>query len=245
MKDQKVAIITGGSGGIGSNIVKTLGRLGYSTIIVFNTNEKKSKMLEKEVENSIAIKCDVSSKIEVGEMVKKIIEKYGRIDVLINNASPEIKHSRFLQKGIEEFKRHIMVSYFGAVNSSKQVIPQMIRQGKGVIINIITQYVISNPPPAISDYVCAKYALLGLTRCLAVEYASKNIRVNAISPGMVETNMIRNLPPKLIELTREATPLGRLTTVEDVVNTIVFLISDESSNITGVNIPVCGGSVML
>ncbi len=244
MSNNRVAIVTGGSGGIGAAIVKAIGKNGYSTVIIYNTNKKGSLALQNEVKNSIAIKCDVSSETEVEKAIKEVIDKYGKVDVLINNASPDIKHSRFVQKGMEEFKKHIMVSYFGAMNCSKQVIPQMIKQGKGVIINIITQYVISNPPQGISDYVCAKYALLGLTKCLAMEYASKNIRVNAVSPGMVETNMIKNLPRKAVELTKEATPLGKLTTVDDVANAIIFLVSDDASNITGINLPVCGGIVL-
>ena len=245
MNSDKVAIVTGGSGGIGSAIVKALGKNGYRPVIVYNNNVDSVIELQKEVKKSIAIKCDVSSEAEVQSMVKVVLGKMGRIDVLVNGASPAIKYSKFLEKDLKDFISHMNVTYFGAVNCIKSVIAQMIKQKHGNIINILTQNVISSPQPGFSDYVSAKYALLGLTKCLAVEYAGKNIRVNAVSPGMVETNMIKNLPPKAIEITKETTPLGRLATTNDVANAIIFLISDNASNITGINLPVCGGTALL
>ena len=242
MNNNKVAVITGASGGIGAAIARAMGKKGYSPIIIYNNNEQSSLMLQKEIKNSIAIKCDVSSEAEVREMAARVIEEMGRIDVLINGASPLINYSRFIEKDIKLFSTHMNVSYFGAVNCIKQVLPQMVKQKSGNIINILTQNVISNLQPGFSDYICAKYALLGLTKCLAIEYAGKNIRVNAVSPGMIETNMIKNLPKKAVELTRDVTPLGRLSTPDDVANAIIFLASDDASNITGINMPVCGGS---
>jgi 3-oxoacyl-[acyl-carrier protein] reductase len=120
----------------------------------------------------------------------------------------------------------------------------MIKQKSGNILNILTENVVGKPQSGVSDYVCAKYALLGLTKTLAVEYAGKNIRVNAISPGMVETKMLKNLPPKAIEITKETTPLGKLTTPNDIANAVLFLISDRAANITGVNLVICGGTSM-
>ena len=240
--NSKVAIITGGSGGIGTAIAKALSKRGYSTAIIYNTNEKSTLALQSELKNSIAIKCDVSSEPEVRKMVSEVIEKMGGIDVLVNSASPPLNYSRFIEKDMKLLLMHMNVSYFGAVNCIKHVLPHMAKQRSGSIINILSQNVISSPQPGFSDYICAKYALLGLTKCLAVEYACKNIRVNAVSPGMVETNMLKSLPPKTIELAREAAPLGRLTSADDVASAILFLISDEASGITGINLPVCGGS---
>ena len=239
----KTAIVTGGSGGIGSAIVKKLSRNGYSTAIIYNSNEKKAVELQKEVKNSLAIKCDASSQEDAFEMAKKVLNNFGRIDVLVNGASPALAYSRFIEKNMKNFIDNMNINYFGAVNCIKNVLPHMAKQKSGSIINILTENVLK-PQPGFSDYISAKYALLGLTRCLALEYANKNIRVNAISPGMVETNMIKNLPLKAIELAKEASPLGRLTTADDVANAVIFLVSENASNITGINLPVCGGNAI-
>ena len=239
----KTAIVTGGSGGIGSAIVKKLGENGYATAIVYNSNEKTAFELQREVKNSIAVKCDVSSEDEALEMPKKVMSNFGRIDVLVNGASPALAYSKFIEKNMKNFVDNMNINYFGAVNCIKNVLPHMSKQKSGSIINILTENTLK-PQPGFSDYISAKYALLGLTRCLALEYASKNIRINAISPGMVETNMIKNLPPKAIELAKETSPLGRLTTADDVANAVIFLISENASNITGINLPVCGGNVI-
>src|SRR3989338_5871404 len=145
--NSKVAIITGGSGGIGTAIAKALSKRGYSTAIIYNTNEKSTLALQSELKNSIAVKCDVSSEPEVRKMVSEVIEKMGGIDVLVNGASPPLNYSRFIEKDMKLLLMHMNVSYFGAVNCIKHVLPHMAKQRSGSIINILSQNVISSPQP--------------------------------------------------------------------------------------------------
>ncbi len=239
----KVAVVTGGAGGIGSAITKALCKENYKTIVIYNKNQESAENLKKEI-NCEIMKCDVSDENDVRQVFAEIFEKHSRVDLLVNNAAMTIKLAKFNQKSVQDFMDHIKTDYIGSVNCCKQVLTKMPENRSGCIINILSQAVISTPPNGLSDYVCSKYALLGLTKCLAIEYASKNIRVNAISPGMVETKFLKDIPPKAIEITKSITPLGKLSTPDDVANAVVFLASENAANITGINLQICGGAVM-
>ncbi len=238
-KTKKIAIITGGTGGVGEAITKTLNNEGYFTIIIFNKNTQKAKLLEEELKNFEAYSCDLGLDADIEKTMREIIQKHKRIDVLVNAASPQTKNARFTQKNLQDFKEQMQINYFGAVALIKYAAEIMIAQKEGNIINILSQYTTATPPKGISDYIGAKYALLGITKSLAIELAQQNIRVNAISPGMIKTNFLSNLPSKAVEIVEQNTPL-KLTTPQDIANATLFLVSDKANKISGINLLICG-----
>lgn len=241
-KTKKIAIITGGTGGIGEAITKTLNNEGYFTIILFNKNTQKAKTLEQELKNFEAYSCDLNLETDIEKTMKTIIQKHKRIDVLVNAASPQTKNARFTQKSMQDFKEQMQINYFSAVALIKYATEIMIMQKEGNIINILSQYTTATPPKGIADYIGAKYALLGITKSLAIELAQQNIRVNAISPGMVKTNFLSNLPPKAVEIVEQNTPL-KLATPQDIANATSFLVSDKANKISGINLLICGAII--
>ena len=235
-----VVVITGGAGGIGSAIAEAAAKRGHIPVLLYHRSKDAAHVLERAIGEALAIKCDVSSEEQVRAMVEIVLQKYGRIDALVHCASPKIQYARFEKKTREDFQAHLETSLFGAVNCVRHTLPIMLSQKKGSIVMILTQNVIGRPQPGFSDYVSAKYALLGLMKCLAAEYATKGIRTNAISPGMVETNFLENLPRKAIEMEKESLG-GRLTTPEDVASAALSLLEDQAA--TGKHLVVVGGSV--
>ena len=232
----KIAIITGGTGEIGRAIAASLDIIGYKSVLIYSANDQKALLAKKRVPTAIIMKCDVSNEKDVSVTFEKIRSEFGKIDLLVNNSAPLIKNGRFDKKDLNEFRKHIDVTFFGAVYCCRSAIPLM-KEG-GLIVNILTEYVHGVPPPGISEYVSAKYALLGLTRCLAAEFFSRNIRVNSLSPSMIETDFLSNLPHKLIELEKEKNVFKSLTKPEDVANKVVYLLSSEGSNLNGMDIEV-------
>ena len=241
MRDKKVMIITGGAGGIGSAIARSAARKGYVPIILYREGKEAAVSLEKEIGSSLAMQCDISSEEETRRMTEQVIGKFGRIDALVHCASPKIKYARFEKKTREEFESHLSTSFFGAINCIRHVLPSMLAHRKGSIVTILSQNVIGEPQPGFSDYVGAKYALLGLTKSVAVEYGPKGIRANSVSPGMVETGFLEHFPRKAVELEKEAK--GGLTSPEEVANAVFLVLEDEKMN--GKNLLVLRGETTI
>ena len=239
----KVAFITGGTRGIGKKIAITLAKDGYDITINYRKENDDLENIKNEIEKTnakfLAVKGDVTDIDSTQQMVNDIIKEYGKIDVLVNNAGIT-KDTLLVRMKKEEFEDVIDVNLIGTFNITKNVIPYMIKQRKGRIINISSVVGISGNAGQ-TNYSASKAGIIGFTKSLAKEVGSRNILVNAVAPGFIETQMTDILKDEVKEEISKKIPLKRMGTVEDVANVVKFLTSEDSSYITGQVIQVDGG----
>jgi len=245
LKD-KVALVTGGARGIGKAIALSLARAG-ADIAVADVNLEEAQNTAREIEasgvKSMALSMDVTDFAKVEEGVNKILDKFSKVDILINNAGIT-KDNLLLRMSQQEWDAVLTVNLKGAFNCIKAVCRPMIKQRSGKIINIASIIgIIGNPGQA--NYSASKAGLIALTKTAAKELASRNINVNAIAPGFIQTDMTAKLTQELQQKMKEAIPLDKFGTPDDVAAACLFLASDDSSYITGQTIVVDGGMVMM
>lgn len=238
----KVVIITGSGGGIGKETALLFAKEG-AKVVVADVNEEGGaetvENIKKEGGEAFFAKLDVSSRDQIKQVVKNTIEKYGKIDVLINNAGI-IQDALVVKMTEEQWDKVVNINLKGPFNCIQAVVEQMINQGSGVIINI-SSIVALYGNVGQTNYAATKAGLIGMTKTLAKELGKKGIRVNAVAPGFIYTPMTATVPEKILEMMKEKTPLRRLGKPEDVANTLLFLSSDEASFINGAVISVDGG----
>lgn len=241
-----VAFITGATRGIGREIAITLAKNGFNIALNYRTQNEELENLKKEIESEnvkcFAVQGDVSSFESAEEMVNKIIEKFGKIDVLVNNAGIT-KDMLLMRMKKEDFESVIDVNLVGTFNVTKNVISFMMKQRSGRIINISSVVGISGNAGQ-TNYSASKAGIIGFTKSLAKEVGSRNILVNAVAPGFIETQMTDVLKDEVKEEIAKQIPLKRMGTTQDVANVVKFLASEESSYITGQVIQVDGGMLM-
>lgn len=241
----KVAIVTGSARGIGKEIAISLAMDGYNVVINYNSSDtlaNEVKDICDKYNEAFVVKCNVSNYCDTGELVKKTMEKFGQIDLLINNAGIT-KDALLLRMNESDFKNVIDVNLTGLFNMCKHVSKIMLKQRFGSIINMASVIgEIGNIGQA--NYAASKGGIIALTKSLAKEFASRDIRVNAIAPGFIETDMTNKLTTEQIENITKSIPLNRLGKPADVANLVLFLASDKASYITGQVINVCGGMVI-
>lgn len=238
---QKVAIVTGGSRGIGRAIVETLARKGINVIANYNQSEEKAKQLQenlgKENIHIDIIKADVSKREEVKKMVDMVIKKYGKIDVLINNAG--ISQEKLFQDITDDDWEHVMkVNLYSAFCATQEVLPYMLSQKSGCIINISSIYGIIGGSCAVA-YSATKAGMDGMTKALAKELGPSNIRVNSIAPGCIDTDMNKQYTEEDMNQVKEETPLERIGKPEDIAKCAMWLVEDTFT--TGQVISINGG----
>lgn len=242
MGEKQVALITGASRGIGKACAKELAKAGYDIAVVYAGNEVAANATVEELKgigvDAAAYKFDISNEEAVNEGVAAILEKFGRIDVLINNAGIT-RDGLFVRMSSEDWNAVINTNLSGAYNVSKPVVKVMMKQRSGSIVNISSIVgVMGNAGQA--NYSAAKAGLIGFTKSLAKELGARNIRVNAIAPGFVQTDMTKDLDSAKMA---EHIPLKRLGDAEDIAVTAKFLAVD-GKYITGQVIGVDGGLVI-
>jgi len=244
LKD-KVSLITGGARGIGKEIALTLGKEGSKIAICdVNINEalKTKEELERQSIIAEAFQADVGVYLQVEQMLNKILDKFGKVDILVNNAGIT-KDNLILRMSEEDWDKVIDINLKGSFNCIKAVSKIMIKQRYGKIINIASIVgLIGNVGQA--NYSASKAGIIALTKTTAKELASRNINVNAIAPGFIDTEMTKVLPENIKQKMLEQIPLGRFGLPEEVAKVCLFLASDDSSYITGQTIVVDGGMVM-
>ena len=238
---QKVAIVTGGSRGIGRAIVETLARKGINVIANYNQSEEKAKQLQENLEKENIhidiIKADVSKREEVKKMVDMVIKKYGKIDVLINNAG--ISQEKLFQDITDDDWEHVMkVNLYSAFCATQEVLPYMLSQKRGCIINISSIYGIIGGSCAVA-YSATKAGMDGMTKALAKELGPSNIRVNSIAPGCIDTDMNKQYTEEDMNQVKEETPLERIGKPEDIAKCAMWLVEDTFT--TGQVISINGG----
>ena len=240
----KVVLITGASRGIGRNIAYNLACDGYSVIANYNKSENDANSLKEELEskniNISLYKADVSNKEEVEGLVRYSIEKYGKIDILINNAGIT-KQKLFTDFSDAEFDEIMKVNLYSAFYVTREALKDMIKRHSGLIINISSIYGISGGSCEV-PYSMAKAGIIGMTKALAKEVGPSNIRVNSIAPGAIDTDMNNNLTASDWQAIVEETPLEKKGTPLDITRCVKWLIEDEFT--TGQVISPNGGLVI-
>lgn len=239
----KVALITGANRGIGKQIAITLAKQGFDIVINYRTANDSLNETIKEIESygvqCLAVQGDVSIFEECENMTKQVIEKFGKIDVLVNNAGIT-KDMLFMRMKPEDFKQVVDVNLVGTYNMTKNVSQYMIKQRSGRIINISSVVGIHGNAGQ-ANYSASKAGIIGFTKSLAKELAGRNILVNAVAPGFIETDMTNVLKDEVKSNILNSIPLKREGKPEEVANVVKFLSSENSSYITGQVISVDGG----
>ena len=238
---EKVAIVTGGSRGIGKAIVEALARKNIKVIANYNRSEEKAKILKEELEKeNIFIdifKADVSKREEVKVMVDYTIEKYGKIDILINNAGID-QEKMFQDITDEDWDNIVKVNLYSVFCTTQEVIPYMLKQKSGCIINMSSIYGTNGGSCAVA-YSATKAGVDGMTKSLAKELGPSHIRVNSIAPGYIDTDMNEKYSKEEIEQIKEETPLEKIGKPVDIAKCIEWLIEDNFT--TGQVISINGG----
>ena len=246
MLTDKIAVVTGASRGIGREIAKTLASKGAVVIVNYNGSTAKAEEVVKEIEEAggraAAMQCNVSDFESAGEMLSAVVKKYGRVDILVNNAG--ITRDGLLMKMTEaDFDAVMDTNLKGAFNCMQHVSRQMLKQRSGRIINMASVVgLMGNAGQA--NYGASKAGLIGMTKCVARELASRGITCNAVAPGFIVTEMTDVLSDAVKEAMVAQIPLKKFGTTQDVAKTVAFLASDDASYITGQVISVDGGMHM-
>ena len=242
----KCALITGATRGIGKQIAITLAKQGYNIALNYRKENEELENTKKEIEKIgvqiLAVKGDVANFEDCENFVKQVIERFGQIDVLVNNAGIT-KDMLLMRMKKEDFEQVIDTNLVGTFNVTKNVVPYMMKARSGRIINISSVVGISGNAGQ-TNYSASKAGIIGFTKSLAKEIASRNILVNAVAPGFIETNMTDVLKDDVQQEIAKNIPLKRMGTTQDVANVVKFLASDDSSYITGQVINVDGGMLM-
>lgn len=246
MLEGKVALVTGASRGIGRAIAVALAEAGADVVVNYAGSEQAAGEVVRHIESlgrrSFKLKADVASSAEVEEMVKATLERFGKIDILVNNAGIT-RDNLIMRMKEEEFDQVIATNLKGVFNCIKAVTRPMMKQRYGKIINISSVVgALGNAGQA--NYVAAKAGVIGMTKSAARELASRNIAVNAVAPGFIETDMTDKLTAEQREAMLQQIPYARLGQPEDIAKVVRFLASDDSAYMTGQTIHVDGGMYM-
>lgn len=241
--NKKVAIVTGGGSGIGLAIAAKFVSAGIQTVIVGRNEQKLNDAKDQLGSLCYTISCDMSDLPSIPLLVETVIKQFGQIDILVNNAGINIKND-FTEVSDEEFQLVLTTNLCSVFAISREVVKQMLTRGIGSIINISSmaaQYGL----PRVIGYSASKTAIDGMTRAMAVELSPKGIRVNAIAPGFIETDMTAkalNSDPERKAKVFGRTPMGYMGKTDDIGEAALFLASDAAKYITGVVLPVDGGN---
>ena len=246
MNERKVALVTGATRGIGKAIALELADNGYDIVLNYRNANDELKQTQKEIEeknvNCFLVYGDISKFEDCENIAKQAMEEFGRIDVLVNNAGIT-RDGLIMRMKKEDFESVIDTNLTGTFNMTRNIVPFMIKQKNGRIINLSSVVGITGNAGQ-TNYSASKAGVIGFTKSLAKEVASRNILVNAIAPGFIETDMTKVLSDNVKEAILNQIPLKRMGEAKEVAKLVKFLVSDDSKYITGQVINVDGGMVM-
>lgn len=249
LKD-KVAIITGGSQGIGEGIARTFGQNGAKVVIADVNEELGNQVIDKlknEKIESLFVRADVSREDDVQALINQTVDHFGRLDLLVNNAAVNIRKSAE-DTSFEEWQKVIGVNLNGTFLCSKYAIPEMKKQGGGAIVNIASWHA-EKTITRLAAYAASKGGITALTRQMSLDCGPDNIRVNAVCPSSVDTPLLHQTfasledPDAAFEETLQFQPMGRIGTVDDIANACLFMCSDEASYVSGQTLMVDGAAI--
>ena len=246
MEERKVVFVTGGSRGIGKAIALKYAQNGYNVVINYVSDKTNVEELQKEF-TKLNVECliekaDVSKSEEVEQIVKKAIEKFNKIDVLVNNAGIT-RDGLLMRMKEEDFDKVIEINLKGTFLVTKSVIPYMLKKRDGKIINLASVVGVTGNAGQ-CNYSASKAGIIGFTKSIAKELASRNIRANAIAPGFIDTDMTSILSDEVKDSINVQIPMKRMGTTQEIANVAYFFGCEESSYITGQVINIDGGMVM-
>jgi 3-oxoacyl-[acyl-carrier protein] reductase len=243
----KVVVVTGGGKGIGKTIVKKFSEYGAKTVIAdidWELAQEVEAEMTKEGREAFAIKVDVSKTIEVEGFIAKVLKRYKQIDVLVNNAGIVGYRGPIVNHPEESWDKVLNINLKGTFLCCKSVLPHMLTRKTGIIVNMGSMAGSYGGTPAVGvDYSVSKAAIHCLTKRIATETADKGIRVNALAPHAIKTEMFNDIPEAFYNKLVNTVKMGRLAEPDEVAKVILFLASDDSSFITGQTIHVDGGSI--
>ena len=243
VSEQKVAIVTGGTRGIGKAITFALGAKGVAVAATYATNAdaaKETRKEAKELGRVISVhQADVGNPDDCLRFVSEVLEKYGRVDYLINNAGINVDRT-VRRMTVDEWHSVMRVNISGCFYMVKGLLEHMIERGSGRIVNI-SSIIGQTGNVGQANYATAKSGMFGLTKTLALELAGKGITVNCVAPGFINTDMMSSVPEKVLEGIVKRIPVGRLGEAEEIANAVMFLLDDGAAYITGSVIAVNGG----
>ncbi len=238
----KHVVITGGSRGIGAACVEKFSREGYFVSFLYKSSDDKAQALTKRLPNVFAVKCDVSSEDDVKQAFSKICGEVGEIDVLVNNAG--VSYTGLIQEmSYDDWKNVIDTNLSSVFLTTRTVIGSMIKKQQGSIINISSMWGVEGASCEVA-YSASKAGVIGFTKALALELAPMGVRVNAVAPGAIMTDMLSEYSKDELKEISNETPLGRIGTPENVADAVYFLAEKGSEFITGEVLNVNGGFVI-
>ena len=242
----KCALITGATRGIGKQIAITLAKQGYNIALNYRKENEELENTKKEIEKIgvqiLAVKGDVANFEDCENFVKQVIERFGQIDVLVNNAGIT-KDSLLLRMTPEDFEKVININLRGTFNVTKSIVPYMMKKRTGKIVNISSVVGVSGNAGQ-CNYAASKAGIIGFTKSIAKELASRNILANCVAPGFIDTDMTSVLSENVKESINAQIPLKRMGRSEEIANSVYFLAGEENTYITGQVLNVDGGMLM-
>jgi 3-oxoacyl-[acyl-carrier protein] reductase len=235
--------IIGASSSIGCEVIRQIAHADMTIWAHFNTNAAKIDLLSKEVSASILpLQADLRSEADIEAMLEAIESRQPCPDKMILLAAPGFSLTRFKDLGWPDFQTQLDIQLRAAVLICRRFLPKMAAAKSGKVVFVLTSYTLGIPPMAMAHYVTAKFALLGFMKAMSSEYAAKGVCINAISPAMVDTDFLGDIPDKIVEMTADRHPLKRNALPSDIAPMVKFLLSDGARYMTGVNVPITGGA---
>ena len=245
MEENKVALITGGTRGIGKAIAKKFAENGYDLVINYVSENTDLEKLKKDINSKneiLFVRANVGDFNSCEELVKKAIEKFGKIDVLVNNAGIT-RDNLIMRMKEEDFDKVINTNLKGTFNVTKNVVPYMMKKKSGKIVNISSVVGVSGNAGQ-CNYAASKAGIIGFTKSIAKELASRNILANCVAPGFIDTDMTEVLSDSVKENINSQIPLKRMGTAEEIAKAVYFLAGEDNTYITGQVLNIDGGMLM-